>query len=217
LSLVAYVGFQRLRSLAPSRCQPFDRNRQGVALGEGAAFLFLERAGAARARGRRGYGAVLAHGYGFDAYNMAVPHPDGAGGEQAVRAALRAARLGPADVDYINAHGTGTPSNDKAETTLVKRVFGARAYGIPISSTKSMVGHTMGAASALEAVACLIALERGVIPPTINYEVPDPECDLDYVPNRARCGAVRVALSAAFAMGGDASALLLARADGGGG
>jgi 3-oxoacyl-[acyl-carrier-protein] synthase II len=211
LSRLAYVGFNRLRALALDRCQPFDRQRRGIVLGEGAAILVLEGVAHARRRGASIHAEIVGHGLGFDAYHVAAPHPEGLGGMQAIRSALSAADLTIDDIDYINAHGTGTVANDHAETVLVKRIFGKQAYLIPISSIKAMLGHTMGAASALEAVACVLALKNGILPPTINYECPDPECDLDYVPNKARHANIRIALSQAFAVGGYASALLMRR------
>jgi 3-oxoacyl-[acyl-carrier-protein] synthase II len=211
LSMMNHVGFNRLLSLAPEYCQPFDRNRKGLVIGEGSAFLVIERLADAVARDAHIHGEILGTGLGFDAHHMTRPHPDGRGGAQAIRAAVTAAGIRLEDVDYISAHGTGTHQNDRIESKLVRDVFGERAYDIPISSIKSMLGHTMGAASAIEAVACLLSLQRGVLPPTIHYETPDPECDLDYVPNQARRVSIRVALSQAFAFGGNTSALVLGR------
>ena len=149
-------------------------------------------------------------GYGMssDGYHITLPRPGGAGAARAMRQALRSASLGPADIDYINAHGTSTPANDAAETTAIKSVFGERAYAIPVSSTKSMTGHLLGAAGALEAMVCLLAMRDGIVPPTINYETPDPECDLDYVPNEARRLPVRAAMSNSFGFGGHNVALV---------
>jgi 3-oxoacyl-[acyl-carrier-protein] synthase II len=210
MSRVAFTGFSRLLSLAPERCQPFDRDRRGLAVSEGAAALVLEPLDRAVARGATVMAEILGYGLGMDAHHVTTPHPEGEGAARAMRAALRVAGVSPAEVDYISAHGTGTPANDKTETRAIKTVFGAAAYRIPVSSIKSMIGHTMGAASAIEAVACVMAIRTGILPPTMNLEHPDPECDLDYVPNQARARAVRVAVSNAFAFGGNTSSLVVA-------
>lgn len=211
LSAMTFVGFNRLLSLAPDVCRPFDRMRKGLVLGEGAAFLVLETLDAARRRGRRIHAEIAGGGLGFDAYHMTTPHPEGRGGERAIRAALDDAGIGPEAVDYISAHGTGTPQNDRVETRLIKRLFGERARDIPVSSIKSMIGHTMGAASAFEAIATVLAVRRGMLPPTIHYEHPDPECDLDCVPNEARPADVRVAVSPSFAFGGNCASIVVRR------
>jgi 3-oxoacyl-[acyl-carrier-protein] synthase II len=200
-----------MMAIAGARCQPFDRNRKGMIPGEGCAILVMERYESARARGARIYGELAGYGISNDAYHMTAPHPEACGAIRAMTHALASASISPADVDYISAHGTGTVANDKTESLAVKRVFGDRAQYSPLSSIKSMLGHTMSAASALEAVACLLAIERGIVPPTINYEEPDPECDLDYVPNQARKMKVDVALSNAYAIGGHCSSIVLRR------
>jgi 3-oxoacyl-[acyl-carrier-protein] synthase II len=209
-SRTAFTGFNSLLAVAPERCQPFDRFRRGMCVSEGAALLVLESLEHAEARGAHIYAEVLACGISNDAHHMTAPHPSGLGAITAMRNALAQACLIPEKIDYISAHGTGTPANDKIETAAVKEVFGKHAYATPMSSIKSMLGHTMGAASALEAVACSLAIETGLIPPTINYCEPDPACDLDYVPNQARNHRVDIALSNAFAFGGNCTALLLA-------
>ena len=166
--------------------QPFDLNRDGLVMGEGAAILVIERESHARSRGATILAEVAGYAASADGYHITAPLEDGSGGALAIRGALESAHVDPGDVGYISAHGTGTVLNDKAETRAIKAVFGERAYQIPVSSTKSMTGHMMGATGALEAIFCALAIRDGVIPPTMNYQTPDPECDLDYVPNQAR-------------------------------
>ena len=190
---------------------PFDKDRDGLVMGEGAAILILETESHARARGAKMLGEVAGYAATADAFHITAPDEKGAGGETAIRLALASAGIEPGEAGYINAHGTGTPLNDLAETRAIKAAFGEGAYRIPISSTKSMTGHMMGATGALEAILCLQVLRTGVIPPTINLRTPDPECDLDYVPNVARQAEVRVALSNAFGFGGH-NAVLVFRA-----
>jgi 3-oxoacyl-[acyl-carrier-protein] synthase II len=214
-SRVAFTGFARLGSVAPEVCQPFDRGRRGILVGEGAGIVIVEELEHALRRGARPYAELLGYGLASDARHMTSPDTEGEGIARAIELALRAAQLQPDDIDYISAHGTGTPLNDVVETRAVKRIFGRRARDIPISSIKSMLGHTMGAASAIEAVACSLALKEGALPPTIHYETPDPECDLDYVPNRWRRHHMRVALNNALAFGGVNSSLVLARYESG--
>ncbi|MDX1385688.1 MAG: beta-ketoacyl-[acyl-carrier-protein] synthase family protein, partial [Thermoanaerobaculia bacterium] len=213
-SRITYTGFARLGAIAPEKCQPFDLNRRGMVPGEGAAMLVLERAEQALARGVPIYAEITGYGLSCDAHHMTGAHPEGDGAARAMRAALRDSGLGPEDVGYVSAHGTGTPSNDRTETLALKSVFGERAYDVPVSSIKSMLGHTMGAASAIETVACALALRDGRIPPTIDYETPDPDCDLDYVPNEAREVAIRVAMNNAYAFGGNNASLILTRWEG---
>jgi 3-oxoacyl-[acyl-carrier-protein] synthase II len=208
-SRITYTGFARLGAIAPDRCRPFDRNRKGMIPGEGAAVLILERAAEAVRRRARVYAEVAGYGMSCDAYHMTGMHPEGHGAVRAMERALADSRLRPEDVSYISAHGTGTPTNDRVETAAIKRVFGAAAYRIPVSSVKAMLGHAMGAASALEAAVCALAVSCDRIPPTIHLEEPDPECDLDYVPNRARDCRVRVALNNAYGFGGNNASLLL--------
>jgi 3-oxoacyl-[acyl-carrier-protein] synthase II len=210
-SRITYMGFSRLGAIAPQRCQPFDRNRKGMVPGEGAAVLVLEPIDRAHARGASIHAEVLGYGVSCDSHHMTAAHPQGDGAVRAMAAAFRESGVSADDIDYISAHGTGTPTNDRIETLAVRTLFNGRAAGIPMSSIKSMIGHTMGAASAIEAAACCLALETGWVPPTMNYEEPDPECDLDYVPNRARKADPRVVLNNAYAFGGNNASLCLAR------
>jgi 3-oxoacyl-[acyl-carrier-protein] synthase II len=205
------MGFSRLGAIAPERCQPFDRLRKGMVPGEGAAVLVLESESAARARGARIYAEVLGYGVSCDSYHMTAAHPQGDGAIRAMAAALSESGASRDQVDYISAHGTGTPTNDRVESLAVRTLFGERASSIPMSSIKSMIGHTMGAASAIEAAACSLALSTGWAPPTMNYEEPDPECDLDYIPNEARKVDPSVVLNNAYAFGGNNASLCIAR------
>jgi 3-oxoacyl-[acyl-carrier-protein] synthase II len=213
-SRITYTGFARLGAIAPERCQPFDLNRKGMVPGEGAAVLVLEPADLAERRGARIYAELVGYGLSCDAHHMTASHPEGEGAARAMLSALKDAGVAPGDVDYISAHGTGTPTNDRLETLSIKRVFGDAAPRIPISSAKSMLGHTMGAASAIETAICALAIERSRIPPTINYETRDPDCDLDYVPNHAREHRVEVAMNNAYAFGGNNASLILKRYEG---
>lgn len=181
--------------------RPFDRDRDGFVIGEGAAMLVLENADHAMARNAHIYAEVTGYAARCGAYNMVIPQPDGHDAAQAMSAAIAEARLSPSGIGYINAHGTSTSLNDRAETLAIKEVFGAGAYHVPISSTKSMTGHTIGAAGAIEALVCALVLDRGIIPPTINHQFPDPDCDLDYVPNEARQADVNAVLSNSFGFG----------------
>lgn len=194
--------------------RPFDANRDGFLMAEGAAALVLESLDHARARGAHIYAEVVGYGASCDAFHITAPDEQGAGAVLSMKDALRDARLGADDIDYINAHGTSTPLNDRTETTAIHTVFGPRADKIPVSSTKSMVGHLMGAAGAVEAIVCARTLETGVLHPTINYETPDPECDLDYVPNKARETNPRTALSNSFGFGGHNATLIFQRWEG---
>jgi 3-oxoacyl-[acyl-carrier-protein] synthase II len=213
------AGFCAMRGLAaeeqhpPRASRPFDATRAGFVIGEGACVLVLEELEAARARGAQVYAEVIGYGASNDAYHMAAPDPEFVGVSEMMRAALQRAKLQPEDVDYINAHGTSTPLGDLAETKAIKDVFGDHAYELAVSSTKSVMGHTFGAAGAIEAMMCVLAIRDGVIPPTSNYEVPDPECDLDYVPNEARKAEVKVALSNAMGLGGHNGCVILSRVD----
>jgi 3-oxoacyl-[acyl-carrier-protein] synthase II len=191
--------------------RPFDQERDGFVLGEGAGVLVLEELERARQRGAVIYAEVLGLGSSFDAYSVTKPDPDAKGAARAIRWALNEAQVDPSDVDYINAHGTSTRLNDVMETVAVKRVFGESARTLPLSSIKSMVGHLIGAAGAVEAVALALTLRDGVLPPTINQTHPDPACDLDYVPNNARQLPVRTALSTSFGFGGQNAALVMRR------
>ena len=211
LCRITYSAFNSLQAVDPQYCKPFDKNRQGLSLGEGAGIMILEELAHALQRGAHIYGEVLGYGVSCDAYHMTSPDPEGGGAVLAMGRALEDAGIGPAAVDYINAHGTGTPANDKIETKAVKRLFGERAYQIPISSSKSMTGHTLGAAGAIEGVVSLLALYHGFIPPTIHCTSPDPDCDLDYVTEGARDAALKVVLSNSFAFGGNNTALVFGK------
>jgi 3-oxoacyl-[acyl-carrier-protein] synthase II len=193
--------------------RPFDRNRDGFVMGEGAGVLVLEELEAARARDATIYAEVLGYGASNDAHHMAQPDPDAIGVSEMMRAALRRADVEPERVGYINAHGTSTPLGDAAETKAIKDVFGDHAYELAVSSTKSMMGHCFGAAGAIEAMMCVLAIHHGVLPPTINYHEPDPACDLDYVQNEAREARVDVALSNAMGLGGHNGCVLVGRVE----
>jgi 3-oxoacyl-[acyl-carrier-protein] synthase II len=200
---VSFSGFSSLKLVDPESCKPFDKRRQGLVIGEGAGILILEELEHALRRNAPIRSEFLGYGICADAYHLTSPEPNGEGVERVIRAALDHAGISPEEVDMINAHGTATTFNDIAETRGIKRVFGERAKGIPISGIKSMVGHCLGSAGGIEAVATVLALENGVIPPTIHYEVPDPLCDLNYTPNRSIKRDVKVALSNSFAFGGN--------------
>jgi len=195
-------------SMAP---QPFDRNRDGLVMGEGAAVLVLETESHAQKRGANILAELAGYGATADAYHVTAPHESGAGGSAAMQMALNSARANMDELGYINAHGTGTPLNDQSETRAIKAAFGEKAYQIPISSTKSMTGHMMGATGALEAIFCVNAIRDGILPPTIHYETPDPECDLDYIPNNAREKKIDLAISNAFGFGGHNAVLAIRR------
>jgi beta-ketoacyl-acyl-carrier-protein synthase II len=205
---ILWAGFHALRALAddkedPARaCKPFDRRREGFVVGEGAAALVLESLEHAQARGARVYAEMAGYGSSNDAFDMVASHESGRGPILCMEMALRKSGLQREDVDYVNAHGTGTPLNDRVETLAVKQVFGEHAYRLAVSSTKSMTGHLMGAAGALEALISVLAVRDQVLPPTINYAERDPDCDLDYVPNEARQARVRVAMSNSVGLGG---------------
>jgi 3-oxoacyl-[acyl-carrier-protein] synthase II len=211
------AGFTAMRGLAveeedpPRASRPFDATRAGFVMGEGACVFVLEELAAAEARGAKIYAEVLGYGASNDAHHMAQPEPEATGVADMMRAALERAGVARERVGYINAHGTSTPLGDLAETKAIKDVFGDHAYKLAVSSTKSMMGHTFGAAGAIEAMMCVLALHEGVLPPTINYRHPDPECDLDYVPNEAREVKVDVALSNAMGLGGHNGCVLLGR------
>ncbi len=208
LSEFAFSGFNSLNVLTKTAVRPFDRERDGLALGEGAAFLVLEERGSAEKRGARIYSKLCGYASSADANHMTGPDREGRGLAAAMRAAL--VESGIERVDYINVHGTGTLYNDLMETKAIKSVFSDDAYGIPVSSVKSMLGHSFGAAGAVEAIVCVLSILNGAIPPTINLECPDPECDLDYVPGTAREGTVGTCLSLSSGFGGQNAALVLA-------
>lgn len=214
----AIAGFGQARALSTNNdnpegaSRPFDLERDGFVMAEGGAALILEERDRAIARGADIYAEVVGYGMSADAYHITLPRPGGAGAARAMRAAILDAGIEPSDIDYINAHGTSTAANDATETAAIKTVMGDEAYRVPISSTKSMTGHLLGAAGALEAIASILAIRDGVIPATINYATPDPECDLDYVPNEPREAEIRYAMSNSFGFGGHNVALVFARA-----
>lgn len=206
---IAFTGFNRLLATTPDICRPFDLNRSGMAVSEGAGIVIVERLSHALARGASIYAEILGYGLGCDAYKMTIPDPTGSGGIIALKRAIKNSGINPDEIDYISAHGTGTKENDKSETLIVKEVLGEKARTTPVSSIKSMIGHTMGAASAIEAAACALMIKNGVILPTINYSDPDPDCDLDYVPNRSRSTDLETVVSNAYAFAGNTSSLVL--------
>ncbi len=218
----ALAGFAAMRALAtsyndcPERAsRPFDLHREGFILSEGAGVVVLERMDQAIARGATIYAEILGHASSSDAFHVAAPDPDGEGALRAMRWALGDAGLEGDKLDYVNAHGSSTPINDHVETLAIKRLLGEYAYEIAVSSTKSVMGHAMGGTGALEAIFCIYALHEGLLPPTINYETPDPECDLDYVPNVARRAPIRTAMSNSFGLGGQNACLVLGRVENG--
>ena len=212
---LALAGFSAMKALStqndlgPRACRPFDARRDGFIMGEGAGVLVLEERDHAMQRGARIYAEIVGYGMSSDAYHITAPAPEGEGAARAMRAALASAHLEPKDVDYINAHGTSTPANDVNETKAVKSVLGEHASVVMVSSVKSMIGHLLGASGAVETIATAMALESGIVPPTINYEEKDPECDLDYVPNKARKAPIEVALKNSFGFGGQNACLCL--------
>lgn len=215
---IAMAGMANMNALTasyedePERAsRPFDLNRDGFVMGEGGAVLVLESLEHAHARGAKILAEVTGYGATNDAYHITAPAENGEGAATCMRIALQDAALCETDIDYINAHGTSTPPNDKSETGAIKAIFGEYAYQIPVSSTKSMTGHLLGAAGALEALICIQVLQTGMLPPTINYETPDPECDLDYVPNQARQASVQHTLSNSFGFGGHNASLILSQ------
>jgi len=217
LGLSGFSNMQALtsRNSEPERAsRPFDRERDGFLMGEGAGILVLEELEHAKARDAMIYAELIGYGMSADAYHITAPDPEADGGTRCIQAALRSARVNPEDVDYINAHGTSTPLNDKLETLAIKKAFGAHARKVAISSNKSMLGHLLGAAGGVEAIATVLTIHRGVIPPTINYENPDPDCDLDYVPNTAREARVRVAISNSLGFGGHNCTIVIRRFEG---
>jgi 3-oxoacyl-[acyl-carrier-protein] synthase II len=214
LALAAFNNMQAVstRNDEPERAsRPFDADRDGFVMGEGAGVLILESLEHAQRRGAHIYAEVAGYGASSDAFHITAPDEDGAGAALSMERALRDAGLDPQDIDYINAHGTSTPLNDASETRAIHKIFGKHAERVPVSSTKSMIGHLLGAAGAVEAIACVKSLETGVIHPTINYETPDPDCDLDYVPNQSRKTDPHTALSNSFGFGGHNATLILGR------
>jgi 3-oxoacyl-[acyl-carrier-protein] synthase II len=213
LCRMTYSGFNVLQALDGIPCRPFDRHRAGLSLGEGAALFVLEAWENAERRGARILGELLGYGVSADAHHLTQPRADGAGAILAMQRALADAGVTAATIDYVNAHGTGTPLNDTVETRAIKAVLGPRAYEVPVSSTKSQVGHCLGAAGAIEALAALLAVRGGFLPPTVNLREPDPECDLDYVPGRSRPAQLRTVLSNSYGFGGNNTSLVLRATD----
>lgn len=207
LTRYTFAGFGRLFAMAPKKCQPFDKNRKGMMIGEGAALLILEALESAKERRAKIYAEIMGYGLSCDADHMTVPNVKGI--IKAMERAIKNSGIRKEDVGYISAHGTGTLMNDKTECQAIKKVFGDLANKLCVSSIKSMLGHAMGAASAIEAASCCLAVKNNIIPPTINYETPDPECDIDHVPNKVRKTEVRVALNNSFAFGGNNACLVI--------
>lgn len=216
---IGLAGFCSARAMTTNNdnpktaSRPFDAARDGFIMGEGSAVLILEDYDHAKARGAKIYGEVLGYGMTGDAHHITMPDPDGDGARRSMQMAVHRAGLQPEQIGYINAHGTSTPYNDKFETMAIKRAFGEAAHKIPVSSTKSMIGHLLGAAGAVESLICLLALRDGKLPPTVNYETPDPECDLDYVPNVARDTTAQYALSNSFGFGGHNVSLVFGKGE----
>jgi 3-oxoacyl-[acyl-carrier-protein] synthase II len=214
------AGFNAMKALStrneePQKaCRPFEKNRDGFVVAEGSGVLILEELGFALKRDAKIYGELIGYGYTSDAYHITAPSPEGEGAARCMRMAIKDAGLRPEDIEHINAHGTSTPLNDLTETQAIKKVFGEHAKKVAISATKSMTGHLLGAAGSTEAIFTLLAIRDGIIPPTINYEVPDPECDLDYVPNLARRQPLTVAMSNAFGFGGTNATLIFRKFSG---
>jgi 3-oxoacyl-[acyl-carrier-protein] synthase II len=209
-----FAAFNALKSVATDVCRPFDKNREGLSLGEAAAIMVLEDLGSAIRRGAKIHGEILGYGITCDSYHMTAPDEQASGAVRSMLAALKDSGLSTNDIDYINAHGTATPVNDVMETKAIKEVFGSRAYSIPVSSTKSMHAHTLGAAGALEGMVSVLALREGFIPPTLHYRDQDPECDLDYVTTGSRNANPRTVLSNSFAFGGNNTTIIFGRYDG---
>jgi len=217
---LSIAGFANMGALSQetehpeTASRPFDKKRDGFVMGEGAGIVVVESLEHARKRGARIYCEVVGYGMSGDAYHITAPAPEGEGGARAIKMALDKAGLNPADVDHINSHGTSTPLNDKLETQAIKTVFGAYAYKIPITANKSMIGHLIGAAGSVESIAAILTMRDGIIPPTINYNDPDPECDLDYTPNKAREAKVTCALNSSLGFGGHNTTLIFKKFDG---
>ncbi|WP_394172725.1 beta-ketoacyl-ACP synthase II [Guptibacillus hwajinpoensis] len=213
ITSMSVAGFGSMKALSTNpdpatASRPFDANRNGFVIGEGAGILVIESLESAEKRGAKIYGEIVGYGSTGDAYHVTAPAPDGEGGARAMKQAIDDAGLSPSDIGYINAHGTSTDYNDKFETSAIKSVFGEHAYKLAVSSTKSMTGHLLGAAGAVEGVFCAKVLEEGILPPTINYETPDPDCDLDYVPNTARKAEVNAVMNNSLGFGGHNATLV---------
>jgi len=208
-SRIAFIGFNRMFAVAPEKCQPFDKNRKGMMVAEGAGIIIMEALENALKRKAHIYAELFGYGISCDAHHMTAPQADGIA--RSISNALKHSGVSAQEVDYFNAHGTGTPANDREEGQAIKNIFGDNYKKIAVSSIKSMLGHTMGAASALETIACCMAIQEGIIPPTINFETPDPQIDIDCVPNQARKKQVDIALNSASAFGGNNACLVLGR------
>jgi 3-oxoacyl-[acyl-carrier-protein] synthase II len=213
LSELTFGGFNSLKAMDPSPCKPFDRKRAGMSLGEGAGILILEDLDEARKRGARIHAEFLGYGIGGEAHHITAPEPTGTREARIMREAVEESGIEASEVDYINAHGTGTPLNDKVETVSIKNLFGERAYSIPVSSIKSSVGHCLGSAGAVEAIASILSIMYQFVPPTLNHEKGDQDCDLDYVPRKFRETRVEVAVSNSFAFGGNCTTLVFGKFD----
>jgi 3-oxoacyl-[acyl-carrier-protein] synthase II len=213
MSELTFGGFNSLKAMDLSSCKPFDRRRAGMSLGEGAGIIILEDFDEAIKKGVRVYAEFLGYGIGGEAYHITAPEPTGVWEARIMREALEEGGIDPFEVDYINAHGTGTPLNDKVETLSIKNVFGERAYSIPVSSIKSSVGHCLGSAGVIEAVASILSMVHQFIPPTLNHQEGDEDCDLDYVPGKSREMELKVVLSNSFAFGGNCTTLILGKYD----
>ena len=217
IPLLGIAGFNSAGALSKNNdhpeqaSRPFDEKRDGFVMGEGAGVIILEELEHALQRGAKIYGEIVGYGLTGDAYHITSPHPEGRGARNAMAMAIKDAGWEPKEVEYINAHGTSTLQNDLLETRAIKELFGEKAYGLAVSSTKSMTGHLLGAAGGVEAIICLLALQDGILPPTINYEFPDPACDLDYVPNQARPQPLTRVLSNSFGFGGHNATLAFAK------
>jgi 3-oxoacyl-[acyl-carrier-protein] synthase II len=209
-----FAAFNALKSVDPKTCRPFDKNRAGLSLGEAAAIMVLEELDAAQNRDAKIYAELLGYGITCDSFHMTAPDENASGAVRSMQAALKDSGLSIDDIDYINAHGTATPVNDAMETKAIKEVFGKCAYSTPVSSTKSMHAHTLGAAGALEGIVSVLALQHGFIPPTINYQESDPQCDLDYVTSGSRSATLRAVLSNSFAFGGNNTTVIFGRHSG---
>jgi 3-oxoacyl-[acyl-carrier-protein] synthase II len=207
-----FAGFNALHAMSPDPCLPFDRRRAGLSLGEGAAIVVVESRAHAERRGARVHATLHGYGMSADAHHLTAPHPEGAGAALAMRRALARSGVAPADVGYINAHGTGTPLNDGIEAAAITHVFGEAARRLAVSSTKAALGHTLGAAGAIEGLTTILALRDGFLPPTVNLEEPDPACDLDFVPRTSRPAALRYALSNSYGFGGNNTSVVFGRA-----
>ena len=209
-SRVAFTGFQRLLSLASDMCRPFDKDRKGLVLGEGCGIVIMEKTNLARARKAKIFGELVGIGLTSDRFHMTAPHPQGDGAVRAMDQAIKEADISPKDIDYISAHGTGTAANDKVEVKALERIFGSNKVP-PLSSIKSMIGHPMGAAGVIELIASLQMMEKNTILPTVNYSTPDPECDIDCVPNSSRKANLDCILSNSFGFGGQSSSVIIKR------